>query len=440
MLAQESSAPALSSSHGSSLPGARARRRRGCRQKDRSLTGNVAIRGGIASNPGVYPAIRSRNVPVLRREPRRSGDLLEGAREPCYGRSMNRAFLSTAAVAVLIAGLYGCTGVSYYAQSVGGHIGMMSARQKVEKLIDDASEPLALRAELERASSIRQYATDELALPDNNSYRVYVDTRRDFVTWAVFAAPEFSLNARIWCFPLYGCVPYRGYFSREAAAAFADQMRRQGLDVHVSGITAYSTLGLFSDPLLNTMLGRDETHLAGLMFHELAHQRFYVRDDTAFNEAYAVAVETTGVKKWLAERSDPAATERYEAGRKREADFLALVAEARNELKAVYGGSGGEEQKRAEKAAVIENLRLRYRRVRDGRWGGYAGYDAWFDAPINNAKLATIAFYNDLAPAFVQLLETCSRDYPAFHAAVERLGALDRDERHEALKSANKCN
>ncbi len=325
------------------------------------------------------------------------------------------------ATAVLLLGLTGCTGISYYAQSVNGHIRMISARQKVEKLIDDPSEPSALRAQLELASDIRRFATDELALPDNDSYRSYVDTHRDFVTWAVFAAPEFSLNGRIWCFPLYGCVPYRAYFSREAASRFADENKRHGLDVYVSGVTAYSTLGLFSDPLLNTMLRHDETYLAGLVFHELAHQRFYVRGDTAFNEAFAVAVETTGVKKWLTERHEPAALRRYEAGRKREADFLALVAEARNELKAVYDGSGGAEQKRAAKKAVIENLRLRYRRLRDGRWGGYGGYDSWFDTPINNAKLAATAFYNNLVPAFVHLFEACSGDYPDFYAAVNAL-------------------
>ncbi|WP_193176540.1 aminopeptidase [Oricola nitratireducens] len=352
---------------------------------------------------------------------------------------MYRAFFRSMAAAVLLLVLTGCTGISYYAQSLNGHIRMISARQKVERLIDDPSEPSALRAQLELASDIRRFATGELALPDNNSYRVYVDTHRDFVTWAVFAAPEFSLNARSWCFPLYGCVPYRGYFSREAASRFAAGIERQGLDVYISGVTAYSTLGLFSDPLLNTMLRHDETYLAGLVFHELAHQRFYVRGDTAFNEAFAVAVETTGVKKWLRRRHETAALRRYEAGRKREADFLALVAEARNELKAVYGGSGDAEQKRVAKEAVIENLRLRYRRLRDGRWGGYDGYDAWFDSPINNAKLAATGFYNDLAPAFVHLLDVCSGDYPDFYAAVARLGALDRDKRHDALKAAKSC-
>lgn len=349
------------------------------------------------------------------------------------------SILMLAAAAMLLLALQGCTGISYYAQSVNGHIRLLSARQDVEKLIEDPSQPRDLRAEMAAASGIRRYASDELALPDNDSYRSYVDTHRDYVTVAVFAAPEFSLTAQTWCFPVFGCVPYRGYFSKEAALKFAAETREQGLDVHVSGITAYSTLGWFSDPLLNTMFTEDETHLAGLVFHELAHQRFYVRDDTAFNEAFAVAVETTGVRKWLNDRNDAAGLRRYEASRRREADFIALLDGARKELRSIYAGPGGEAEKRAEKAAAIERLRARYRRMRDGRWGGYDGYDGWFDGPINNAKLAASGFYNDLVPAFADLFEACSRSYPDFYAAVERLGALDRERRHEALRAATRC-
>jgi predicted aminopeptidase len=226
----------------------------------------------------------------------------------------------------------GCTGISYYAQSLNGHLQIVSARQPVDELIDDPSKPDALRAQLALASDIRQFATDKLALPENDSYRSYVDTHRDYVTWAVFAAPELSLQARIWCFPVYGCVPYRGYFSEERANKFAEEMQRKGLDTYVGGITAYSTLGRLSDPLLNTMFRHDETYLAGLVFHELAHQQVYVADDTAFNEAFATVVETTGVSKWLNDTGDRAALRRYRASQKYDADFLALVSEARDEV------------------------------------------------------------------------------------------------------------
>ena len=201
---------------------------------------------------------------------------------------MYRAFKRLPAAIVLLLALQGCTGISYYAQSLDGHVKLLAARQNVETLIADPSQPRDLRAAMVAARDIRRYASDELALPDNDSYRAYVDTHRDYVTVAVFAAPEFSLAAQSWCFPVFGCVPYRGYFSEKAAVKFAAETREQGLDVYVTGITAYSTLGWFSDPLLNTMFTEDETYLAGLVFHELAHQRFYVRNDTAFNEAFAV--------------------------------------------------------------------------------------------------------------------------------------------------------
>ena len=262
---------------------------------------------------------------------------------------------------IVVSGVTGCTSISYYAQSLKGHVEIMTARQDVGKLIDDPSTPEALRARMASASAIRQFATDELALPDNNSYRSYVDIGRDSVTWAVFAAPEFSLTPRTWCFPVFGCVPYRGYFSKKSATETAVELQRQGLDVYVTGITAYSTLGWSSDPLLSTMLSQDETYLAGLVFHELAHQRVYVNDDSAFNEAFAVAVETTGVRKWLRAAGDTAGLRRYEADRKRRTEFLALLSHTRDELTHVYDDAGTSDQKRAAKTAAIERLRMRYR-------------------------------------------------------------------------------
>jgi predicted aminopeptidase len=289
------------------------------------------------------------------------------------------------------------------------------------------------------ARAIRKFAVDELALPDNNSYRSYVDIGREAVTWAVFAAPEFSLAPYAWCFPVFGCVPYRGYFSKESAIEFAVELQRQGLDVDVTGITAYSTLGWSSDPLLSTMLAEGDTYLAGAVFHELAHQRVYINDGSEFNEAFAVAVETTGVRKWLRAAGDTAGLRRYEAGRKRRAEVLALVSQTREELTQVYERSGTLDEKRAAKAAAIERLRTRYRQLRDRRWRGYRRFDAWFDTPINNAKLAAISVYSDQVTAFVRLFDLCSGDYPRFYASVQQLGTLDKANRADALKAAGAC-
>lgn len=343
------------------------------------------------------------------------------------------------AAMIVASAVTGCTSVSYYAQSLEGHVQIMAARRNVGKLIHDPSTPKALRAKLTSASAIRRFATDELALPENNSYRSYVDIHRDAVTWAVFAAPQFSLAPITWCFPVFGCVPYRGYFSRKSAAESAAELQRQGLDVYVSGVTAYSTLGWSSDPLLSTMLRQDDTYLASLVFHELAHQRLYVDDDSAFNEAFAVAVETTGVRKWLRAAGDKAGLRRYEADRKRGADFLGLVSKTREELRQVYESSRTPEQMAVAKAATIDRLRMRYRQMRDRRWAGYRRYDAWFDAPINNAKLAATAVYGEQVPAFLRLFDLCSGDYPRFYAAVRRIADLPKPSRAEALKAADTC-
>lgn len=355
------------------------------------------------------------------------------------GQAVKGVFRLLAALVMAFA-VAGCTSISYYAQSLEGHVEIMAARRNVGKLIRDPSTPKPLRAKLASAAAIRRFATDELALPDNSSYRSYVDIGRDNVTYAVFAAPQFSLAPVTWCFPVFGCVPYRGYFSRKSATESAAELQRQGLDVYVSGVTAYSTLGWFSDPLLSTMLRHDDAYIASLVFHELAHQKIYVNNDSAFNEAFAVSVETSGARKWLRAAGNRAGLRRYEANRKRSADFLTLIAKTRDELRQVYGSPRTPEQMAAAKDAAIDRLRMRYRHMRDKRWAGYRGYDAWFDSPINNAKLAATAVYGEQVPAFLHLFDLCSGDYPRFYASVRRIAALPAASRAEALKTAATCN
>lgn len=342
-------------------------------------------------------------------------------------------------MAALLLALHGCSSLAYYGQSINGHLKLVSAAKPVDKLLEDPSRPAAVRQQLELARDVRQFAISDLDLPDNDSYRSYVDTGREYVTWAVFAAPELSLDVRVWCFPVAGCVPYRGYFSKEAALSFAAGARAEGLDVYVGGVPAYSTLGWFDDPLLNTMFLRGEPYLAGVVFHELSHQRVYVRDDTQFNEAFAVSVEQAGTVAWLQHRGETAALRNYENSQKREEDFLALIANTRNELNRIYQSKDSDAAKLAAKAAAIKDLRTRYGRTKAERWDGYDGYDSWFNEPINNAKLATVAVYNDLQPAFSRLFEICSGDYERFYRAVERIAKLDKQRRLNALISANRC-
>nr|WP_276562504.1 aminopeptidase [Hoeflea prorocentri] len=335
--------------------------------------------------------------------------------------------------------LQGCAGISYVNGSLSGHLELMSSAQPVERLLYDDATPEQLKGQLALAREIRQFAIDQLGLPDNRSYRSYVDTEREFVTWAVFAAPELSLQVKTWCFPVTGCVPYRGYFSNEAAVAFARGLHEEGLDVYIGGVPAYSTLGWFNDPLLNTMFLRGEPYLAGVVFHELSHQQVYVAGDSAFNEAFAVSVEQTGTEAWLNYRGETEALRRYRQSLAREKDFLALIAQTRSDLFRVYSGSGSQAEKRAGKKAAIETMRARYRRLKAQKWNGYDGYDAWINSPINNAKLATVSVYNDLVPQFLRLLELCSGDYPRYYKTVKRLSRLGKDKRREALQNSGSC-
>jgi predicted aminopeptidase len=354
-------------------------------------------------------------------------------------RAMSRRCRLMIAFSVLLLALQGCESLSYYSQAIDGHLSVISARQPVDRLIDDPQGDQDLREQLRLARDVRQFAVDRLALPDNDSYRNFVDTERNYVSWAVFAAPPLSLEVNLWCFPVVGCVPYRGYFSEKAAVRFADKTAGQGFDVHVGGVPAYSTLGWFDDPLLNTMFLYGETYVAGVVFHELAHQQLYIPDDSAFNEAFAVSVEDSGTELWLKDQSNPAAIRRFRAAQKRNEDFLALIGETRDNLQRIYTSNKRDARKLAEKEAEIERLRARYRRLKQARWNGFDGYDGWFNGPINNAKLATVAVYNDLVPAFLQLLELCGGDYERYYGAVERLGKLDLEKRREALRNASGC-
>ena len=335
--------------------------------------------------------------------------------------------------------LQGCENLSYYSQAIDGHLTVISSRKSVDRLIDDPKGNQDLREQLRLARDVRQFAIDRLALPDNDSYRTFVDTQRNYVSWAVFAAPPLSLQVNLWCFPVVGCVPYRGYFSEEEANRFARKIAAQGYDVHVGGVPAYSTLGWFDDPLLNTMFLYGETYVAGVVFHELAHQQVYIADDSAFNEAFAVSVEDSGTVLWLKDQSNPEAIARYRANQKRNQDFLTLIVETRDNLARIYASNSSDARKLAEKEAEIERLRTRYQHLKRTKWNGYKGYDGWFNLPINNARLATISVYNDLVPDFLRLLDLCGGDYERYYTAVQQLGQLGLQQRRQALTNASSC-
>ncbi len=332
----------------------------------------------------------------------------------------------------------GCSSLGYYAQSVGGHLKLLGAARPVPEWLADATTPEALKARLELTQRIRDYAVTALKLPDNASYRRYADLQRNAAVWNVTAAPELSLTLETWCFPVVGCVAYRGYYARDEADGYADELRARGLDVGVYGVPAYSTLGklpgdYFADPLLNTFVRYPEGELARLIFHELSHQVAYANDDTVFNESFATAVERIGSARWLAERGSVAAREEFAAYDARRADFRALTTAYRDRLSALYESAVSDDDKRRGKAELIAQLRADHAALKAGAWQDYAGYDGWFER-VNNASFGVLAAYTELVPQFERLLAAQGGDLPRFYAEVQRLADLPMAERRRALQ------
>ena len=354
---------------------------------------------------------------------------------PRPGRRRGAAILAAAVMTALALLTAGCETVSYYAQSIGGHLGVMAQAQPLDDAIAGARDAndARLAQRLALAGRIRDYASRELKLPDNGSYRRYANLHRPYVVWSVFATPELSMELRKWCFPIVGCISYRGYYAQADAEQYAQGLRRDGLEAYVAGIPAYSTLGYFDDPLLNTFVYLPEGELARLIFHELAHQVVYVRNDTAFNESFATAVEAAGVERWLAEDASEDARASYRQYDARRQQFRALLLGTRDRLAALYETPLDDEAKREGKARIFADMREQYARLKV-EWGNYSGYDRWFDQPLTNAHLAAVATYQQWVPAFTALLAQCDGDWRRFYAEAGRIGALPSAEREAALR------
>ncbi|MHC8329965.1 aminopeptidase [Pseudomonas sp. LB1P83] len=333
---------------------------------------------------------------------------------------------------VLLLLLSGCAGVSYYSQLASGQLQLLRAREPVAEVLADPSRDPMLRAHLTHSQKARTFASQQLHLPDNQSYRLYADIGRPFVVWNVFATPEFSLTPQNHCFPIAGCVAYRGYYSQSAARGEAALQRLQGMDVSIGGVEAYSTLGWFNDPIISSMMGWGDERLATLIFHELAHQRFYVKDDTEFNESFATFVEQEGTRQWRASRG--LAPDNGAQAQQRD-QFIQLVLDTRARLEKLYALPIPADQMRQRKAAEFEQLRHEYRQLRDSRWAGDKRYDAWINAPMNNARLLPFGLYDQWVPAFAALFSQVGGDWVKFFEAVEQLGALPVGERKTALKA-----
>ncbi len=328
----------------------------------------------------------------------------------------------------------------YYWQSVTGQLAVMQAARPIGQVLASDKTSALLQQRLILAQSIRQFSVSELHLPDNASYHRFADLQRRFVVWNVVAAPEFSLTLKTWCFPVLGCVGYRGYFDQADAQTLAASLRAQGLEVSVYGVPAYSTLGWLNwaggDPLLNTWVNYPDGELARLMFHELAHQVLYVTDDTVFNESYATAVERLGATQWLSQQATPTARMAYAQFDQRRQQFRALTRATREELKTIYIENSPLAQvdhaQIAMKNRVMAEFHVAYAALKI-QWSGYSGYDAWV-AQANNAAFGAQAAYDEQVPGFEALFERSGRDWPRFYDAVKSLAKRTKPERDNLLK------
>ncbi len=324
----------------------------------------------------------------------------------------------------------GCTTLSYYSQSVRGQWQMMSQTRPIADLLADPDTSEVLKDRLRKVLSMREFAVKELALPDNASYRRYADLGRSHVVWNVFAAERLSVEPLTWCFPIVGCLVYRGYFSEQVARDYALELERQGYDTMVAGISAYSTLGWFSDPVLNTFVGRSDAELAGLIFHELSHQVVYIKDDSVFNESLATAVELEGMRRWLQAQGDGEQMIEQTRRLERRDQFIDLLLEYRQKLDDAYRSEHTDDWKTERKKLIIEQMRGRYRELAQ-QWQ-YSGYDNWFAQNLNNAHFISASAYYSRVPAFTELMRRAD-DIDAFWLSVERLSKLPVEQRNAEL-------
>ena len=327
--------------------------------------------------------------------------------------------------------LAGCADMAYYGHILHGQMSLLDKRKPIADIVASPETDPTLKARLELVQQARIFAVKALGLPDNGSYTLYADLGRPYAVWNVFAAPEFSLTPHEWCHLVVGCVAYRGYYDESLARAEAAHLHEQGLDVNVGGVAAYSTLGWFDDPVLNTMLSWRDDQLLDTLFHELAHQKLFLKGDTAFNESFATFVGEEGLRTFRASRGEAPPDAQMQ---QRRDQFLNLVLDTQQRLAELYALQMEQEPMRSAKSDEFERLRKRYAQLRE-QWAGYRGYDSWFEGELNNAKLVPIGLYQKWVPAFAALFAQSDKDWPKFYEEARKIGKLASTEREARLKS-----
>lgn len=338
------------------------------------------------------------------------------------------------AVVVAVWFTLGCQSLQYYGHALTGHTAIIMRSRPIDTLLEARDTPDFLRQRLRRVNEILDFAATRLHLPAGRSYRRYADVGREHVAWNVFAAPRYSVEPLSWCYPVVGCVAYRGFFSARKASAFAASLRAAGHDVFVGGIDAYSTLGRLADPVLSTYIDYPEAELAGLLFHELSHQLLYVEDDTTFNESFATAVELAGARLWLERHDRAESMTAYLARRAHRERVAELMIDARRRLAAHYRRGGESAWLEAGKRRILDRVHAQYRAIAEG--ANMSDAEGLPRARLNNAYLAVFGAYHGLEPAFSRLLASHDGDFAAFYDHVRALARLPGEIRHERLADA----
>ncbi len=344
-----------------------------------------------------------------------------------------RVILSVVLMVTLIL-IGGCQSLGYYAQSVKGQWQVIHSSKSIDSWLQRSNTSAELRAKLEQVKSIRQFASTQLKLPDNKSYTYYADLKRPYVVWNIFAAPELSLEPYLWCYPIIGCQAYRGYFSKQPAVDLAQQIKAKGYDVSVGGVKAYSTLGWFNDPVLNTFVNYSQINLASLIFHELSHQIVYVKGDTVFNESFATLVENKGVEVWLKQQGKTEQLAWYQRNQQFENIVLDLITRYKTKLTDLYRSELEQVLKLAQKQDLFAELKLEYQKLKTD-FDFKSPWDKWFAQDLNNANLVAVGTYYDKVDEFEKLFYKSGEDFSVFYAEVKRLAKLKKTQRDQYLAS-----
>jgi len=328
--------------------------------------------------------------------------------------------------------LSGCAELQYYGHAISGQLDVLSKSRPINEVHEDPSTEAEVSEKLKAVQRMHEFAIRDLSLPDSDSFRSYSDVERDYVLWNVFATPELALTTKQWCYPFLGCLGYRSYFEKAYAESVAKELKEEGWDVHIAPSPAYSTRGFFADPIYSPMLRYDDLTLAGILFHELAHERVYFKNDSELNESFAVAVQNEGIKRWLVHEKKPQYYADYIIDQQRDKQFVTLLLKYRSKLEKVYKSELADNKKRIEKRQLLISLRKEYRMLRK-EWAGYTGYDHWFNKPLNNARLAPVGTYHGHVDSFAALLKSRHGNLADFYSYVEELADLPIDKRHQKL-------